>query len=79
MELEPRNTFAKILWKYYGYTLPDPPQLMAQKLMNWLAEEGFSITPRSPEKRGFEAITEPTMIDTPFSLEDPVYPQFSEK
>lgn len=43
MDLEPRNTFAKILWKYYGYTLPDPPQLMAQKLMNWLAEEDIEL------------------------------------
>jgi len=43
MELEPRNTFAKILWKYYGYSLPDPPQLMAQKLMNWLAEEDIQL------------------------------------
>lgn len=43
MELEPRNTFAKILWKYYGYSLPDPPQLMAAKLMNWLAEEDIQL------------------------------------
>lgn len=43
MDLEPRNTFAKILWKYYGYTLPDPPQLMAQKLMNWLADSDIEL------------------------------------
>lgn len=79
MQPEPLHTFARLLWKYYGYSLPELPNLMAQNIINRLADEGLSITHKSPEKRGFEAITEPTMVDTPLPLEDPIYPQFSEK
>lgn len=43
MEPEPSHIFARVLWKYYGYSLPEPPNLMAQNLINWLAEEDIEL------------------------------------
>jgi hypothetical protein len=79
VEPEPLHIFAKVLWKYYGYSLPDPPNLMAAQLINWLSEEGLFVAPASPEKRGSEAISEPARVDATLQPEDLPNPQFSEK
>lgn len=43
MEPEPLHTFARLLWKYYGHSLPEPPNLMAQHLINWLADSDIEL------------------------------------
>lgn len=43
MQPEPLHTFARLLWKYYGYSLPEPPNLMAQNIINRLAKEGIKL------------------------------------
>lgn len=40
---EPLNVFSRLLWKYYGYSLPEPPTLMAQNIINRLSEEGIKL------------------------------------
>jgi len=52
---------------------------MAAQLINWLSEEGLSVAPASPEKRGSEAISEPARVDATLQPEDLPNPQFSEK
>lgn len=76
--MEPLESLSRFLWKYYGYSLPDPPTLMAQRIINGLTEDGFSIAPTNPEKGGLEAITEDPGVDTTLDLDNPSEPVFSE-
>jgi hypothetical protein len=53
---DPDMTFANVLWRAFGYTLPEPPVVFIRSVKYLMAKEGFSLEwVNKPRKEGLEA------------------------
>jgi len=53
---DPDMTFANVLWRAFGYTLPEPPVIFIRSVKYLMAKEGFDLEwVNKPQKEGLEA------------------------